>query len=164
MNTLSFVPKHRSAPGDHQFVESVVEFIESLEIVGNVFETENEGEIVWQFPTPDEIGVCIQFHRDEVGEIFFRLETVLAKIDSFTEFRVLRYLAGLNLKLRFPFRVGADDTHVFVQCRSYCDGFTKEHFKLRLQSLLPFSREVQEELQRNFGLSTALSKRTVILK
>ncbi|MGK5085464.1 hypothetical protein WDW37_19425 [Bdellovibrionota bacterium FG-1] len=158
-------PMKNRAPGDHPYVKIVRDYLLGGDIIPSKIEHETEGQIQWQFQIENRISVFVRLYKDADGEEFIHLETAIARIDPSTEFPLLRYLAEINESLHHPLRLAVSDgTFVIVQFRCYCGGVTPEHFKLRLETLIPFSEDIQETLCRQFGVRTPFGTKELLKK
>lgn len=155
------------SPGDHPFASVVREWLWSGGVDVTKIEEESETYVKWGLAAGDNMSLFVILYKDKAGQMFFWIEAAVSRIILSKETAVLRWMGETQYEFYFPFRLalGSESKNaVIVQCRSYCDGFTEEHFKARLETLIPFAAEVQRELKEKFDLPAFYEARPQLVK
>ena len=151
--------KHWRAPGDHPYADLTRTWLKEGNVDPAGAEKESDDHIYWNTSAGDGMSIVVAIYKDKNEEMFFKIEAAISQMNKKVEAQVTKWLAQTNANLYFPFRLALmENDGIIVQCRSYCDGFTPEHFKLRLETLIPFATNIQNELKMKFGLPSYIQE------
>ena len=140
----------------HRFALRIEEFLSYWKIPSEQHKTVEEGSVLYRFVINPGLSVMYQLYKNENQEAFFRLEVGIAKIPSNLLPEVAIYLLNNNYHHFYPLWFSIADNIVIVECRSYCEGFSEDHFIIRLNTICDYALGAYADLKKQFNLQPLL--------
>lgn len=139
---------------NHPFAQIISSYLsEAHGITGQESGRKAPGEEIWAFKA-ESLSVFYRLYRDSHGEVFYHLECAFGLIPIACEDHIAVELIKRQQNHFFPFLFSINsESLAIIVCRSFTSGTTLSHFLLRLDTIVSFAAQVQEELLKpGFGL------------
>lgn len=140
-------------PINHQFIPRIEDYIRAGKVEPSEVREVCDDSVKYLLRTATGLSVAICIYVNAENESFLWVESVLGRAQPHCESTVLKRMAELNHNFFYPLRLSLNPKgFVVLQLRGFCAGFTEEQIRVRLESLVPISERIREEL-RLLGLT-----------
>ena len=141
------------ALSNHRYSIFIEKFIkEELGLPPRLVRRAVDESIIWSFVNSiTKLSVKFALYLGPKSEVFFYLEVALGTVVTKNDKQLCLELLAQNCTHYFPLWYALNDSALVLQCRGYADGFTDEHFNIRLRTIIQYAEQTKEWLdKRNF--------------